>query len=216
MADSTTKDRILDTGEQLFAEKGYAGTSVRSLAAAAEVDLGAIGYHFGSKAGLFAAILRRRFLPITAQRLAALEEIEWERPNDEALREILKAFMLPAVRLITHPAYGEAWQRLILWSRIEPAAFQEADETNAEEVFPQYLKAFTRQLPHLSKREIAHRFHQFFCTEVGMITEDRTIKILEPNAPSLGDDPEGVLDKFLDYIVAGLRATSSQSAESSR
>ena len=40
---------------KLFVEKGYDGTSIRDVADAANVNLAAISYHFGGKAGLYQA-----------------------------------------------------------------------------------------------------------------------------------------------------------------
>ena len=45
----------LDAAEDLFAQKGYAAASVRDIVAAAECNLAAVNYHFGSKDGLVAA-----------------------------------------------------------------------------------------------------------------------------------------------------------------
>ena len=50
-----TKERILDTAERFFAERGYGATSLRSIIAAAEVNLAAVHYHFRSKEALHAA-----------------------------------------------------------------------------------------------------------------------------------------------------------------
>ena len=47
-----TKDRILDAAEALFMEHGYEATSLRALTAAADVNLAAVNYHFGSKEDL--------------------------------------------------------------------------------------------------------------------------------------------------------------------
>lgn len=44
---------LLDAAKKLFIEKGYAAVSTREIAEAAGVNLGAIQYHFGSKAKLF-------------------------------------------------------------------------------------------------------------------------------------------------------------------
>ncbi|MET0379536.1 MAG: TetR family transcriptional regulator, partial [Spongiibacteraceae bacterium] len=41
-----TRDRILDAAEQLFAECGFDGTSMRDISSAAQAELGSIGYHF--------------------------------------------------------------------------------------------------------------------------------------------------------------------------
>ncbi|HEY7960653.1 MAG TPA: TetR/AcrR family transcriptional regulator [Solirubrobacteraceae bacterium] len=47
-----TKQALLQAAKQLVAERGYAGTSVRELAAASGRNLAAINYHFGSRENL--------------------------------------------------------------------------------------------------------------------------------------------------------------------
>ncbi|MEM1288149.1 MAG: CerR family C-terminal domain-containing protein [Pseudomonadota bacterium] len=52
-----TKQALLDAALKLFGDKGYENTSVRDLAAEAEVNVAAVNYHFGGKEGLrYAAI----------------------------------------------------------------------------------------------------------------------------------------------------------------
>ncbi len=53
----TTRDRLLETATALFAEKGYAGTSVREIVDRAGVSKPVLYYYFKSKEGLFYAIL---------------------------------------------------------------------------------------------------------------------------------------------------------------
>ena len=55
MAQSETVERILDAAEQLFAEKGFAETSLRLITSKAGVNLAAVNYHFGSKKALIQA-----------------------------------------------------------------------------------------------------------------------------------------------------------------
>ena len=52
-----TRERILENATDLFAEKGYAGTSVREIVARAGVTKPVLYYYFQSKEGLFYAIL---------------------------------------------------------------------------------------------------------------------------------------------------------------
>ena len=52
---------ILDSAEQLFAERGYAATSLGDVGALAGVSRGTPGYFFGSKADLYRAVLERCF-----------------------------------------------------------------------------------------------------------------------------------------------------------
>ena len=59
MAQSETVERILDAAEQLFAEKGFAETSLRLITSKAGVNLAAVNYHFGSKKALIQAVFSR-------------------------------------------------------------------------------------------------------------------------------------------------------------
>jgi TetR/AcrR family transcriptional regulator, regulator of cefoperazone and chloramphenicol sensitivity len=51
-----TRARLLHAGLHLFAQQGFAQTSTRELAEAARVNVAAISYHFGDKAGLYRAV----------------------------------------------------------------------------------------------------------------------------------------------------------------
>lgn len=51
---------ILDAAEELFSERGYEGTSVRDIAARANVNLAMISYYFGSKEKLLTALVEYR------------------------------------------------------------------------------------------------------------------------------------------------------------
>jgi AcrR family transcriptional regulator len=84
-----TPDRLLDAASRLFAEKGFEGASVRAITRAARANLGAVTYHFGSKARLRNAVLVRhiRALVARAQSAAALP-----RPARERLAACVQAF----------------------------------------------------------------------------------------------------------------------------
>lgn len=50
---TSSRDRILLAATRMFEQRGYAGTALRDVAAAASVDLALISYYFGNKTGLF-------------------------------------------------------------------------------------------------------------------------------------------------------------------
>jgi hypothetical protein len=50
------RNRLLDAALALFAEKGFAKTSTREIALAAQVNIASISYYFGDKAGLYRAV----------------------------------------------------------------------------------------------------------------------------------------------------------------
>lgn len=66
-----TRERLLTAAAQAFAERGYDGTRVADIAAAAGVSNGALYAHFGSKAELLVAALRAHGRPVLADMLAA-------------------------------------------------------------------------------------------------------------------------------------------------
>lgn len=55
------KEIILETAERLFSELGFNGTSTRTIAAEAGVNMAMLNYYFGSKEGLYKTIFERRF-----------------------------------------------------------------------------------------------------------------------------------------------------------
>src|SRR6185437_630203 len=71
-----TKDRILRAAEELFARRGFDGSSLRELTSAAGVNLAAVSYHFGCKEKLIEKVLRRRLDQLNTQRMAALDHVE--------------------------------------------------------------------------------------------------------------------------------------------
>lgn len=54
-----TRAAVLDAAEQLFAERGFAGTSMRDISIASGVSHPLIHHHFGSKDDLYVAVKRR-------------------------------------------------------------------------------------------------------------------------------------------------------------
>ena len=102
MASLDTKQHILDTAEQLFAERGYAATSLRAVTQAAGVNLAAVNYHFGSKTGLLFAVVERRVNPVNAERLRLLDTLE-SGPEPPELEAVLRAFIAPAFSCGPHP-----------------------------------------------------------------------------------------------------------------
>ena len=54
-----TRRLVLDAAERLFAERGFAGTSIRDIAQASGVSHPLIQHHFATKEGLYRSVLRR-------------------------------------------------------------------------------------------------------------------------------------------------------------
>jgi AcrR family transcriptional regulator len=54
-----TRERILHEALPLFAANGYAGTSIRAVASAAECNVATLAYHFQDKDGLYLTVVQR-------------------------------------------------------------------------------------------------------------------------------------------------------------
>ena len=101
--DDTTRTKLLDAAEKIFAEFGFEGASVRMINAEAQVDSGAIHYHFGTKQNLFRAVIQRRGEVVSNDRLERLARCK-EAPGAAPLVEqIIAAYccltsILPSAR----------------------------------------------------------------------------------------------------------------------
>ena len=86
MAVAAVQSRLLDAAVDLFAEKGFDGTSVQEIVARAEVTKGAMYHYFRSKDDLLYAI----YHGLISQQLAGLDRILAAGPPPaEALRAII-------------------------------------------------------------------------------------------------------------------------------
>ncbi|SPL96587.1 Transcriptional regulator, TetR family [[Actinomadura] parvosata subsp. kistnae] len=84
MTAAETRERLLLAAAEVFAERGYDGTRVADIAAAAGVSNGALYAHFGSKAELLVAALRAH----GRNQLASLFEADPDRSATELLLAI--------------------------------------------------------------------------------------------------------------------------------
>ncbi|MFE2026513.1 TetR/AcrR family transcriptional regulator [Streptomyces hygroscopicus] len=158
MATPDTRTQILDAAERLFAEHGYRGTSVRAITALAGANLAAVGYHFGSKAELMAAVARRVIEPINAAQCAGLDALLARTP-DPAVSELVEAFAGPLFDEVPAGDEGGARRsRLIVMILSDPAGEARTWTGPAEDfVRERYLAAFARVLPGLSPQELRFR-----------------------------------------------------------
>ncbi|MBU2976954.1 TetR/AcrR family transcriptional regulator [Alteromonas sp. C1M14] len=74
-----TKTSILNAAETLFAQQGYAHTSMRTITTYADVNLASVNYHFGSKKNLIQQVLKRYFDILMPQFDEVLHQFEVEK-----------------------------------------------------------------------------------------------------------------------------------------
>ncbi|KIQ96138.1 TetR family transcriptional regulator [Lysobacter sp. A03] len=152
----STKDRILTAAEELFAQHGFSGTSLRQVTGRADVNIAAVNYHFGSKENLVNEVFRRRMDEMSAHRLQALKTALDQHPGE--LEPILAAFIEPALAVALHRHGGAAFVRVIARAYAEK---NDGLRTFMSERYGHVLRDFARAiggcLPDLSKEELYWR-----------------------------------------------------------
>src|SRR5262249_16957212 len=94
-----SKVALLEVAEQLIAEHGVDGVSLRQIGAAAgHRNPNAVQYHFGSRDGLLQAIVEHRLPPINRRRLELLDRAD-AAPADQRLRLVVEAVVRPLAEM---------------------------------------------------------------------------------------------------------------------
>jgi len=86
------QDRLLDSAEELFCERGFEGTSVRDIAASAGCNVAAVNYYFGGKDKLYEEVWRRHLIPLRDARIAGIDKIFSRGEGQYTLDDLLKTF----------------------------------------------------------------------------------------------------------------------------
>jgi AcrR family transcriptional regulator len=151
----STKDRILGAAEELFAQFGFAGTSLRQVTSRADVNIAAVNYHFGSKENLVNEVFRRRMDDMSQQRLASLKLAMKEHPGE--LEPILAAFVEPALA-IAQDRHGSAFARMVARAYAEKNdALRKFLSEHYGHVLREFAKAISACLPGLAKDSLYWR-----------------------------------------------------------
>jgi AcrR family transcriptional regulator len=152
----STKDRILGAAEELFAQFGFAGTSLRQVTSRADVNIAAVNYHFGSKENLINEVFRRRMDDMSAQRLAQLRQAIQDHPGE--LEPVLAAFVEPALALAQDRHGGAAFIRVIARAYAEKNdSLRKFLSDQYGHVLREFAKAIAGCMPGLGKEALYWR-----------------------------------------------------------
>lgn len=132
------KERILESAKELFISKGYAGTSVRDIAAAAGANVAHVKYYFDSKANLFEIIFDDAF-NILITRVSTI--IESDLPFDEMIEKWITTYyeLLPQYPQIPVFILSEI-------NRSPEALIQKISRKNPEKIFSRLSERITEEV----------------------------------------------------------------------
>ena len=202
----STKDRILDAAERLFAERGFNATSLREITAEAGVNLAAVNYHFQSKEALILAVVVRRVRPVNERRLALLDECEARAGAGPLSPEcVLRAFLEPMLSVCAQP-HGQAAGLLIGQVFAEPGSiFRQLFQTEFAVTAQRFLGAFRRAFPDISEEDLLWRFHFTLGAAVHTMAGENHLRVISAGAcdPS---DHAAALEQLIAFTAAAFRA----------
>jgi AcrR family transcriptional regulator len=210
MASEDTRERLLNAAEQLFAEHGISGTTLRAVTKAAKVNLAAVHYHFGNKEGLLDAVVERRATAMNQERLSELDELERSaRGGAPQVEDILRAFLLPGLRTFEReePETLELLMRLSARISSEPPETVEAlVRKHFGVVMKRFVEALQRVLSELRPEMVEDRFRFAIGTLSHVFSGTFDLDVI-PGHPACDTSDEERIQHLIVFLAAGLRAS---------
>jgi AcrR family transcriptional regulator len=159
-----TRGQILAAARQSFAEKGFGGTTIRAVAASADVDPALVHHYFGAKDDLFLAALD---IPVDPRRLVPTV---FQPGLEGAGERLLRLFL---------SVWDDPTTRLPLIALVRTALTQEAPETLLQQgILRMVLVPMRAALP----RDDVDRRAQLVVSQMVGLVVTRYVLSLEPLA----------------------------------
>lgn len=202
----SARQRLIDASEQLFAEHGWNAVSIRTIVAAAGVNLAALHYHFGSKEQLLTEIFAARAKPIAEERMRLLAEIG-RQGGTPSLEGILEAFLRPALTIGSDARFGgRAFVKLRARLATEPETVSRRILANAfDELSGEFLAALGRALPQIPTPDLEWRFHFMLGAMFYTMADAGRIQSLTNGRCDPGR-VEDALAHIIPFLAAGFRS----------
>jgi AcrR family transcriptional regulator len=205
----------LDVAERLFAEHGLERVSIRDIIQTANVNLGAINYHFGTKQQLVAAVFDRRLTPLAQERLQMLDGVETGAgAKAPKLEDVLEAFIRPAVLQAMDPEFGSAAFRKLMGRCLMEAnpELEALMHAHFDPLVRRFDAALLRAMPKLTREELFWRMH----LTIGAL--HHSLLVLDkvpPGVPKIRADVEDYVQRLVAFGAAGFRASLPAKARKS-
>ncbi|GAX48847.1 TetR/AcrR family transcriptional regulator [Streptomyces olivochromogenes] len=176
---SATRGSILTAAERLYAEQGVYAVSNRQVSeAAGQGNNAAVGYHFGTRADLVRAIVRKHFVRIEQVRLRLLAEIDEENAD---IRDWVACLVRPLTEHLAELGRPSWYARFTAQVMTDPALRRIViDETLSSPSLRMVLERLHRclsDLPvevHAERSDMARELMVHMCAERERALADNT------------------------------------------
>jgi AcrR family transcriptional regulator len=205
----TTRQVILETAEQLFAERGIAAVPLRDVGlAAGQRNNVAVQYHFGDRDSLLQAI--------TSYRAAASEQVRTEVLADllakgqaPQVRDLVRAFMLSLAR---HLEEGTHYLAFLSRYIIERGGYGGLEGTLSASTVTTMRTLLYRLLPDYSEAVLNERWTIMMTCTVHTLARYQTAM----QAGGLAAPLDELLDDLVNFLTAGLEAVPEPAGRDAR
>ena len=203
----STKNKILDAAEQLFADKGFNGTSLREITSQAEVNLAAVNYHFGSKKELIKAVMSRYMNELSPRLESSLQAIN-QQAGQPTLVNVFSAFVEPLLSLNEFQENGTSnFLQLLGRGYTDSQGFLRWFlTTQYPNVIAYFVNAVQKAYPELTAEEMFWRLHFTMGTIVFTMSSSDALIDIAQNDFDKKIDIAGVIEQVIPYVAAGVAA----------
>ncbi|MDV6319045.1 TetR/AcrR family transcriptional regulator [Chromohalobacter sp. HP20-39] len=208
MAQTDTVTRILDTAEVLFAERGFAETSLRTITSKAKVNLAAVNYHFGSKKALIQAVFARYLDPFSERFHQALDDLELHYRGEPIPLEVLLETLARTVLEV--PAERNS---LKVFMRLLGLAYTQAQghlrryiQEHYGNVFSRFSDLVRRATPELPEAERFWRLHFMLGTVIFTLSGLDALRDIADKDYHEHVSVRDLIRRLRPVVVAGMQA----------
>jgi AcrR family transcriptional regulator len=203
----SSRERILDAAERLFAHHGFDGVTMRQIMSAAGADVALAYYHFKSKRDLFDAVMLRRVETLNQIRLEALDAVKRRHPGDPpSVEEIIGAFVHPLLDLLARePKKWRDYYALIAQINNSPDFGGALMTRYFDPVVRRFIDALREALPGASDEDLFWSYH--FLSGALTLTFAQTGRLDNlSNGVCRSDDMAAADARMPAFVAAGFRA----------
>ncbi|EGA70267.1 TetR family transcriptional regulator [Vibrio sinaloensis DSM 21326] len=203
---NSTKEKILDVAEALFAEHGFNDTSLRTITSKANVNLASVNYHFGDKKTLVRAVLNRyleAFMPAVQDALINLNL------NDSYdMSEVFESLRTPLRNLNDVRPNGTSRFMLLIGRGYTDVQghLRWFITTRYQETLSLFTQSVMKANPRLTQEELFWRLHFTLGTCVFTMASSQALLEIAENDYGKSMDAKSVVDQLIPYLAAGVAA----------
>ncbi|RFB04917.1 TetR/AcrR family transcriptional regulator [Parvularcula marina] len=203
---AATVKQILDTSEDLFAQLGYFGVTIKDVADKMGIHAALIHYYFDGKKALFDAVFDRRVEFAVSVRTAGLDAYEEEVGDNPTVEGALRAYYDGAFDVYINEEDG--WRnfgRIFAQVNNAPGYGAEKMDVYFDPLVLRLIDLLKKALPDADPEDLFWCFQ--FTSGAYTLILSRTGRIDRLSGGlCASDDFEAVRERFVTFMVGGLDA----------